>query len=105
MTLHHPTRRGLIGGLGLLFAAPAIVKASSLMKVRALPEPVNLTASEVLWLQEEAIRRFDRNVMVFLNNVLLQPTEFVLERNALVLKRTPPEKSTISISYPVRLDA
>jgi hypothetical protein len=29
-----PTRRGIIGGIGLLFAAPAIVRASSLMPVR-----------------------------------------------------------------------
>lgn len=30
-------RRKLIGGIGLVFAAPAIVKASSLMKVRVVP--------------------------------------------------------------------
>lgn len=32
------SRRGLIGGLASLLAAPAIVKASSLMPVRALPQ-------------------------------------------------------------------
>lgn len=32
------SRRKLIGGIGLVFAAPAIVKASSLMKVKALPD-------------------------------------------------------------------
>src|SRR5690349_137089 len=31
------TRRGFLGGLGLLLAAPAIVKAASLMPVRQLP--------------------------------------------------------------------
>ena len=30
------SRRRLIGGIGLLFAAPIIVRAESLMKVRAL---------------------------------------------------------------------
>lgn len=32
-----PTRRGLIRGLGLLVAAPAIVKVANIMPVRALP--------------------------------------------------------------------
>jgi hypothetical protein len=32
--IHQPTRRRLIAGIGLLFAAPAIVKASSLMPVK-----------------------------------------------------------------------
>lgn len=31
------TRRGLIGGLGLLIAAPAVVRAASLMPVRRAP--------------------------------------------------------------------
>ena len=35
------TRRGFIRGVGLLLAAPAIVRVASLMPVRALPsEPV-----------------------------------------------------------------
>lgn len=36
------TRRKLIGGLGLLVAAPAIVRAESLMKVRAYPETIEV---------------------------------------------------------------
>ena len=31
-------RRGLLGGLGALFAAPAIVRASSLMPVKAIDD-------------------------------------------------------------------
>lgn len=33
------TRRGFLGGLGALVAAPAIVRASSLMAIKALPLP------------------------------------------------------------------
>lgn len=36
MTLLLPSRRGFLTGLGALFAAPAIVRFSSLMPVRAL---------------------------------------------------------------------
>lgn len=36
MTIIQPTRRKILGGLGLLFCAPAIVKASSLMPMKAL---------------------------------------------------------------------
>ncbi|WP_341702608.1 hypothetical protein [Ferrovibrio sp.] len=42
-----PTRRRLIGGIGLLFAAPAIVKVSSLMPVKVVEEasePLVMTA-------------------------------------------------------------
>ena len=39
-------RRALIGGLALLFAAPAIVRASSLMHIKTLPEPVKLIIPE-----------------------------------------------------------
>lgn len=35
-----PSRRGLIKGLGLLLAAPAIVRVSSLMPVRAYAEEI-----------------------------------------------------------------
>lgn len=38
--IEHISRRKLIGGLGLLIAAPAIVRASSLMPVKALPEAI-----------------------------------------------------------------
>ena len=34
------TRRGLITGLATFLAAPAIVRASSLMPVKALPDPM-----------------------------------------------------------------
>lgn len=34
-----PTRRGFLADLGCLLAAPAIVRASSLMPVRAMPVP------------------------------------------------------------------
>lgn len=38
MSLHHPTRRRLIGGLGLLIAAPAVVRISNLMPVRIVAQ-------------------------------------------------------------------
>ena len=40
----NPTRRKLIGGIGLLFAAPAIVKASSLMPVKVYKAPMFIAA-------------------------------------------------------------
>jgi len=42
MTLEIPTRRGFVGGLLGLIAAPAIVRASSLMQIRG--EPLILTS-------------------------------------------------------------
>lgn len=40
MSIVQPTRRGLITGLAALIAAPALVKASSLMPVKAWVEPL-----------------------------------------------------------------
>lgn len=42
------TRRGLVGGLGALFAAPAIVRASSIMPIRAIkPHDYLLESSNI----------------------------------------------------------
>lgn len=38
MTLATPNRRQLLVGIGAIIAAPAIVRASSLMKIKAIPE-------------------------------------------------------------------
>lgn len=53
--IEQPTRRGLILGLSALIAAPAIVRASSLMPIKTIEEPwtwvqgdVELTFSESL---------------------------------------------------------
>lgn len=66
------TRRGLIRGLGLLLAAPAIVRVSSLMPIRperALLLPSSrvtlLTMSEIT---REAVRLF-RNSNMFLQEM------------------------------------
>ena len=42
MTLILPTRRELLRGLGLLIAAPAVVRASSLMPVRSIAPIITL---------------------------------------------------------------
>lgn len=49
------SRRGLIRGLGALIAAPAIVRASSLMTISLLPPQSLLAASDIL--TAEMIRR------------------------------------------------
>jgi hypothetical protein len=62
--LVQPTRRGLIRGLGLLVAAPAIVRVANIMPVRAeqlwlrsWPAPAEqLWLPEQLWLQSWPVR-------------------------------------------------
>lgn len=44
------SRRGLVSGLAALVAAPAIVKAASLMPVRTLPaDPLDVLLHEMDW--------------------------------------------------------
>lgn len=43
------TRRRLIGGIGLLLCAPTIVRASSIMPVRALKPTLNPLGGGVVW--------------------------------------------------------
>ena len=61
------TRRGLITGLVSFVAAPAIVRASSLMPVKAWAEPLivgpEMTATEVLRRQQEWARQFARKLL------------------------------------------
>lgn len=53
MTLYSPTRRGFIRGASLILAAPAIVRFSSLMPVKAIeaagPVAWYWNGSEVVW--------------------------------------------------------
>ena len=44
-----PTRRGLVLGLAGLFAAPALVRASSLMAISPLPQTAPVTWRPVTW--------------------------------------------------------
>lgn len=44
------TRRGIIGGLGALLAAPAVVKTASLMPVRGIIMPVGAPPTLGQWL-------------------------------------------------------
>lgn len=48
------TRRGIIGGFGALLAAPAVVKAASLMPVRGIIMPVfpSLSRFGQIWVEE-----------------------------------------------------
>lgn len=52
------SRRKLLGGLGLLIAAPAIVKASSLMPVKAYAAE-HITGTEILARQQAAQRAYN----------------------------------------------
>lgn len=60
------SRRKLLGGLGLLIAAPAIVRVASLMPVKALPEVYefrqvalgfSITGTELEALNEQSVAR------------------------------------------------
>lgn len=81
MTVLVPTRRGLLQGLGMLLAAPAIVRAASLMPVRAFTvAPVGqmlnggvLTMNEIT---REAVKLW-KNSNLFLQQ--LERHEFLLD--------------------------
>lgn len=76
-----PTRRGVIGGIGLLFAAPAIVKASSLMPVKVYRPDYRLVA-------------------VFQDGVLLElGIDYRVDFDGTIrLKSAPPPSSSIGIT-------
>lgn len=67
MTLLVPSRRGFLTGLSALLAAPAIVRFSSLMPVRALPLSITLEEYARLALQP-AINRYFLLSMETLND-------------------------------------
>lgn len=76
MVIQTLSRRKLLGGLGLLIAAPAIVKASSLMPVKAYADggPMELTEADVYGLLKEILRT--RQKYVSDNVVWLHPDEY-----------------------------
>lgn len=45
-----PTRRGFLVGMGLVLAAPAIVRASSLMPVRSFNDRSHLIPDDFWWI-------------------------------------------------------
>lgn len=60
--LIQPTRRGFLTGLGALLAAPAIVRASSLMPVRSMPAVIATASSWTTpegWIMTEKILDVD----------------------------------------------
>ena len=62
------SRRGLITGLASLLAAPAIVRASSLMPVRAAPttygcSPIQSTIADLRYIQEY-IRAYEKRCAI-----------------------------------------
>jgi hypothetical protein len=61
------SRRGLITGLAGFLAAPAIVRASSLMPVTVWAEPLvvgpEMTATEVIWRQQEWARQLAERIV------------------------------------------
>lgn len=56
------SRRKLIGGLGLLIASPAIVRASSLMPVKAWDDPGDIQALFDKWVSD--MQRFYLDAML-----------------------------------------
>lgn len=61
MVIAHPSRRQLIGSLALLLAAPAIVRASSLMHVRPLP---TVDAIEFFETAEDGTRLYTAYIII-----------------------------------------
>lgn len=67
------SRRGFLFGLGATLAAPAIVKASNLMPVRALLTPV----IRPIFYSNRKIRRFMDIETIRDVNILLRPDDYV----------------------------
>lgn len=80
MVLFVPSRRGFLTGLGALFAAPAIVRFSSLMSVQAIA-PMTLAeyAKEVI---EPAV---SRNAMLTLQQITREAVRHWKNSNAFLL--------------------
>jgi hypothetical protein len=80
------TRRGLITGLTSLLAAPAIVRVTSIMPVKALPVAA-MTASEVAKLAQEWLDECTRRLQAEMADRIISPPCLLYEEAGALVSR------------------
>jgi hypothetical protein len=85
----HLPRRALLGGLLGVIAAPAIVKASSLMAVKSMPTPEDFVTDNLKvicrehysfnYMDEYKLSRFAQAIMPGLDQIPNHPPQYVID--------------------------
>lgn len=82
------TRRGLIGGLASLLAAPAIVKATSLMPIKAMPQGHVVLPWPALG-EEWVDYKFGGNALIRVQYRIIQATDAMTRERGLIVPPAP----------------
>ena len=99
------TRRGFLGSMLALAAAPAIVRASSLMKIapgmRELESGIVVPGNQLLTIKQitdEALRVISKaNLFVSFNGIYQSPDSYWVSGGSVVFDKPPPRGASVQI--------